>query len=242
MLAKNVLAEESKYHQDWLHSHVVAAGKYGAVDVFDFKPKNSGDFSYADKHAKDLLVLHFTAGWLWGDLPTLTTAHYHVSVAFVIGRSGRIYRLFDPTGWSNHLGKELQVVGGNIFNSKRSVAIELSNVGPLSLDHGTLEFAGSPYCTEAETTFYTKLGSDFRQARHFASFTPEQYASLAALIGEIASQAGVKKSFLDPKERYVAFKTDNAARSYKGIASHVNFRRTGKWDIGPAFDWAKIGG
>ncbi len=28
--------------------------------------------------------------------------------------------------------------------------------------------------------------------------------------------------------------------SFKGIVSHINYRPSGKWDIGPAFDWATM--
>ena len=240
MRASEVLAEEQKYHSGWVQTNTAKAAKYGAVDVFDYKPKNSSDYFYEEKHAKNLLVLHFTAGWLWGDLSTLTTAHLHVSVAFVVGRSGKIYRLFNPEYWSNHLGRERDVVGGNRGNSKRSVAIEISNVGPLTPNGDKLRFAGSTYCDLSEAQYYTKLGTPFRGYKYFASFTDGQYTSLKALIGEIAKQSGIKKSLRDPAERYLPFKTGDAAQKYKGIASHVNFRKSGKWDIGPAFDWSKI--
>jgi hypothetical protein len=40
----------------------------------------------------------------------------------------------------------------------------------------------------------------------------------------------------EPK-RYTA--TDEVL-NFRGIVSHVNYRDTGKWDIGPAFDWNKV--
>ena len=28
--------------------------------------------------------------------------------------------------------------------------------------------------------------------------------------------------------------------NFRGVTSHVNYRPTGKWDIGPAFDWERL--
>ena len=77
--------------------------------------------------AKTAIVLHYTAGQLKGDIPTLTTTDYDVCVAFVLARDGTLYRLFDEKYWSYHLGKGC--VGGDTVNSKRTVAIEISNFG-----------------------------------------------------------------------------------------------------------------
>ena len=242
MLAKDILAEEAKYHADWTVAGQLKAATYGALDVFDYK-SGSGDFFYTEQIAKNLLLLHFTAGYLWGDIATLTIAHKHVSVAFVVGRSGNIYRLFNDKYWSNHLGKDKDVVGNNTLLHKRSVAVEISNVGPLTLNAGktALTFAGSKYCELSDAASYTKLASDYRGFRYFASFTDAQYVSVKALIGEICIQnPATPRSFLPAASRYLPFAKDSAADSYKGIASHVNFRRTGKTDIGPGFDWPRI--
>jgi hypothetical protein len=95
MLASNVLAEEVKYHNRWLASQEAKPAKQGAVDVFDYKPIGRSDYYYNAETPKSLIVLHHTAGWFWGDIDTLTTPHYHVSVSFVVARSGWIYRLFN---------------------------------------------------------------------------------------------------------------------------------------------------
>lgn len=239
MLASAIVARENQLHQNLVASNQVAPGKQGVVDVFDYKPHGRSNYFHAVEVPKDLLVLHFTEGFLEGDLDTLTKTNNHVSVAFVIGRAGRIYRLFDPKFWSFHLGPG--TVGGNEPNSKRAVAIEISNVGFLKKNGNTMTFLGTPYCTADQTEFYMDHVSNFRGERFFATFTPEQYASLNALVDEIVAKFHINKTTLPAATRLDVFPNSAVASSFKGIASHVNFRPDGKWDIGPAFDWSKIG-
>lgn len=242
MKAADVIAEEDKYHAQWISSGEAKAGMFGNVKLVNFSRKGSSDFHYNETHRKNLVVLHYTQGWIWGDLPTLTTSHLHVSVPFVVARSGRIYRLFPEDRWSYHLGRAKDVTGSVETLTKRSIAIEISNVGQLELDGDDLKFAGRTYCKTSETQYYQKLASPYRGYRYFASFTDAQYAAVDALIGQITTSHGIARKFLDPDKRYAVFTSDKAADDHKGIASHVNYRRTGKTDIGPAFDWARIGG
>jgi N-acetylmuramoyl-L-alanine amidase len=241
MQAKDILAEEAKYHKKWIKSGEAKPAKQGALDVFNYRPIGRSDYYYDKETPKDLIVLHHTAGFFWGDLSTLTTSHYHVSVAFVVARSGWIYRLFDPKLWSSHLGTEKNVVGGSALNGARSIAIEISNVGQLALAGSDLRFVGSKYCGVGDAGYYTKLAKPFRGEKYFASFTAEQYAAVNSLLDELCTKYGIKRSFLPMKERFDTFPNSKTARAYKGIASHVNFRATGKTDLGPAFDWSRIG-
>jgi N-acetylmuramoyl-L-alanine amidase len=241
MLASKVLAEELKNHNKWLNSHEAKPVKQGAVDVFDYKPNGRSDYYYDETTTKNLIVLHHTAGWFWGDLDTLTKSHYHVSVAFVVARSGWIYRLFNPKLWSSHLGTEQNVVGGSVFNGKRSIAIEISNVGQLKEEGSDMTFVHSKYCGANENQYYTKLAQPYRGEKVFATFTDPQYASVSALLDQLCGEFNIPRTFLPVNTRYDVFGSTNAAQAYKGIASHVNFRATGKTDLGPAFEWAKIG-
>lgn len=83
----------------------------------------SGDqsFYFASPQVKTQIVLHYTAGYLKGDIAALTHHDYHVSVPYVIGRNGIIYNLFSPDYWAYHLGPG--AVGGNETGSKRTIAI-----------------------------------------------------------------------------------------------------------------------
>lgn len=201
--------------------------------------RDNGDqsFFYKEEFTKRKIVLHFTMGYLKGDIATLTTQH--VSVPFVIGRNGIIYNLFASKYWSYHLGKG--AMGGNTPMSMESIGIEISNIGPLELNGNNLVTTYSKtdvYCSLDETQFYTRLDNKYRGYQYFATFTPAQYEAVRQLLRYLCMKYDIPNHFLNEPERYQIM-TDAAFKSYTGIVSHVNCR-TGKVDIGPAFDWNKI--
>lgn len=194
-------------------------------------------FFYEEKTAKDLIVLHYTCGFLKGDIATLVEKDTHMSVHFVIGRNGVAYQLFNTNFWSYHLGKG--TVGGNAPNSRRSIAIEISNIGPLTVNGSNLlDCYGKPYCSLSETDYYTKIATPFRGYQYFASFTKVQYATLKSMLTHFCSKWSIPKTVLPETKRYQIFESE--ATVYKGICTHVNYRPNGKTDIGPAFDWGSI--
>jgi N-acetyl-anhydromuramyl-L-alanine amidase AmpD len=199
----------------------------------------SGDesFFYKETAKKDRIVLHYTAGYLKGDIATLTTIGNHVSVPFVIARDGTIYNLWASKYWSYHLGPGAQ--GGNTLMSKTSVAIELSNIGWLRRIGGRLVtyFGNSDvYCTTAEGRYYVQI-PPYREQSYFATFTDEQYVSVTALLMYLTDTYQIPRVFLSGTERYDVLDTVD---SFRGVTSHVNYRATEKWDIGPAFDWDRV--
>ncbi|HET7460903.1 MAG TPA: N-acetylmuramoyl-L-alanine amidase [Longimicrobium sp.] len=200
----------------------------------------SGDksFYYAEAVAKERIVVHFTAGYLWGDMAALTKKDNHVSVPFVVARDGTIYQLFSSKYWSYHLGKGAQ--GGNEAMSKSSIAIELSNVAYLRDKDGNLvDPYGNVYCTPADTAAYQTLTKAYRGYTKFATFTDAQYTSLASLLKYLTATYKIPAAFLPEDKRYDVY-ADVA--KFKGITTHVNYQPEsyGKWDIGPAFDWARV--
>jgi len=208
------------------------------MDYTRVKPA-SGDksFYYEDKFTKEQIIIHYTIGYLPGDVGTLTTKDNHVSVAFLIGRNGKIYNLFSSAAWSYHLGKS--AVGGNEMNSKKSVGIELSNIGPLVLRNNDLMTCykdkngnySDVYCSLNEKTLYVK--QTYRNFEYYATYTPEQYKSLVILLRYLTNRYNIPREFISLPER---FDTIQTVPGFKGIVTHVNYR-TDKVDIGPAFDW-----
>ncbi|HRQ49305.1 MAG TPA: hypothetical protein PLR74_02135, partial [Agriterribacter sp.] len=61
-----------------------------------------------------------------------------------------------------------------------------------------------------------------------------QMDSLVILLRYLTAQYNIPRAFLPEPQRYQATQD---VLSFKGIVSHINYRPTGKWDIGPAFDW-----
>jgi N-acetyl-anhydromuramyl-L-alanine amidase AmpD len=240
MLAKDIPDTETKAHKSF-EKNLVERTENG-LKIFAFKPTFSTDFFFKEEPKKTGIVLHFTAGFLPGDVRTLTTPHNHVSVSYVVARNGNVYELFSPKNWSFHLGKG--TVGGNETCSKQTIGIEISNIGPLFPKGTTLNFKTDqglfPYCDASETQFFTKLNKPFRDVLHFASYTDPQYAAIKALIDNLTGKFSIPRTFLPLNTRFEPFASNQAGANFKGIASHVNYRKSGKWDIGPAFDWNKI--
>lgn len=211
-------------------------------------PKKRSQYYYAVAHPKERIVLHFTAGHIRSDLGALTRHNYHVSVAFVVGRSGAIYQLFPSKFWSGHIGKGI----GNSGNAqdKVTIGIELSNYGFLTERNGNLETYYSRmkdnkgnigpadvYCSLADKDAYHKTNTPFRQQSYYATYTNAQYDSLIILLRYLTVKYNIPRKFMPEATRYEAT-TD--VLSFKGIVSHINYRTDGKWDIGPGFDWNKV--
>jgi N-acetyl-anhydromuramyl-L-alanine amidase AmpD len=201
--------------------------------------RDNGDrsFFYQEETTKKKIVLHFTMGYLKGDIATLTKQH--VSVPFVVGRNGIIYNLFASKYWSYHLGPG--AIGGNTGMSRECIGIEISNIGPLKLIGDNLVTTYSDadvYCSLAETQYYTKLNTKYRDFEYFATYTPAQYEAISKLLRFLCAKYNLPKKFVNEPDRF-AVMTEDGFRNYTGIVSHVNCRKD-KVDIGPAFDWNKI--
>jgi N-acetyl-anhydromuramyl-L-alanine amidase AmpD len=191
-------------------------------------------FFYRTRFAKDQIVLHFTMGYLGGDIATLTQPDYHVSVPFVLGRNGTIYNLFPSFYWSYHLGRG--ALGGNQVRSRHTIGIEISNIGPLVPRSGALNTTyGDRYCLRDQTEHH--VAASYRGYDHYATFTDAQYTALITLLRYLTARYGIARRFLPEPDRYAA---DRGVVDLGGIVSHVNYRPTGKTDIGPAFDWDRV--
>ncbi|ANE50619.1 caspase family protein [Flavisolibacter tropicus] len=213
-------------------------------------PKNRSGYYYDVVHPKDQIVLHFTAGQIRSDLGALTGHQRHVSVPFIIARDGTIYQLFSSKFWSGHIGKGLGNEGTGNAQDKRTIGIELSNYGFLTEREGKLETyysrqrnndgtIGLPdiYCSLTEIGAYQKLQEAFRNQRYYATYTEAQYQSLIILLRYLTATYNIPRQFLEEPKRYT---TTPDVLSFKGIVSHINYRKDGKWDIGPAFEWKKV--
>ncbi len=204
------------------------------------RENNDNSFCFEEQVNKTQIVIHFTAGYLKGDVATLTTPSSHVSVPFIIARNGTILNMWSSGFWSFHLGPG--AVGGNTSGSKKTIAIEVSNIGWLNNQNGNLITAyrnDAVYCNINEKSFYDKLDIPYRGHQYFATFTKSQYDSLVVLLRYLTAQYNIPRDFLPEGKRYITG-TTNDLPNFKGIVSHVNYRISGKWDFGPAFDWDRV--
>ncbi|MEZ4826384.1 MAG: N-acetylmuramoyl-L-alanine amidase [Bacteroidia bacterium] len=215
------------------------------------------DFYESERTTKDKVVIHYTVGNVLSDVTTLSpkpaTGRTRLSVAYVIARDGTIYQLFPSYYWSFHLGKD--ALGGNTPGSQSSIGIELSNFGPLLLspDKQNLETVYSraesfkdgkkivnppdPYCALTDRDQYIKLDQPYRGYEYFSAHTDAQYESLIILIRYLTARYNIPREFIEESKRFDA--TEENAR-FSGITTHVNYRSSGKTDIGPAFDWKRL--
>lgn len=204
------------------------------------RENNDNSFYYEEIFDKTQIVIHFTAGYLKGDVATLTTPSNHVSVPFIIARDGTILSMWSSAYWSYHLGPG--AIGGNTAGSKRTIAIEVSNIGYLRKVGSNLVSSYSNqdvYCSLDEKNFYQKLDLPYREEEYFATFTNNQYNSLIILLRYLTAQYDIPREFLVENQRYDIV-DQNEITQFRGIVSHVNYRPTGKWDFGPAFDWESL--
>lgn len=216
------------------------------------KPVRRSGYFHAVEHPKQRVVLHFTAGNLRGDMSTLTRQDFHVSVAFVIARDGTIYQLFPSKFWSGHIGPGLgNEKGTGNAQDKATIGIELSNYGFVTERQGHLETIYSRqkdpntgkigpadiYCSLDEQEAYQKINTPFRGQVFYPTHTDEQYESLVVLLRYLTAAWKIPRQFMPEATR---FQTTNDVLTFKGIVSHVNYRSSGKWDIGPAFDWDRV--
>ncbi len=138
MKASSITAHENSFQSTGLDAFgkkfILTEGTYtinGTTETIKImncaRDNGAKSFYYQEETVKKKIVLHFTMGYLKGDIATLT--NQHVSVPFVVGRNGIIYNLFASKFWSYHLGPG--AVGGNTAMSKGCIGIEISNIGPL---------------------------------------------------------------------------------------------------------------
>lgn len=191
---------------------------------------------FTDVHKKDMILLHFTAGSTTsGAFNSWVSQKIKIGTAYILDPNGTVYEIFDPKYWAYHLG----ITGPaaqNWKHDKRSVAIEIVNIGPLKLKDDTLycwpKNYGQKFCNVSETGKYVK--KSFRGFDYYAAYTPEQMAVLPELVTKIGADFDIPTT-LPPVEKREVFDTkffDN----WKGITSHQNWRPD-KFDVGAAFNW-----
>ena len=250
LLESNFLSTANNGEYTFTKTSIPITGEDINLETVLCVPKDRAEYYYNVEHCKERILLHFTAGNIRSDLSTLTMDQHHVSVPFVIGRNGTIYQLFSSKYWSGSIGKGVGNTNTGNAQDKAAIAIEISNYGYLTEPDGNLETYYSrlkdangnigpvdTYCSLTEEQAYQKLNEPFRKESYYATFTDNQYDSLIILLRYLTAQYNIPKEFFSVQKRY---ETTEDVISFEGIVSHVNYRKDGKWDIGPAFDWERI--
>ena len=185
---------------------------------------------------KDMIMLHFTAGskashaynaWI--------NQRIKIGTAYIVDKDGSVYEVFNPKYWAYHLG-----IKGKYSQSwkhdKRSIGIEIVNMGPLKLRGKDLccwpnDF-NQKFCSINDTHKYVE--TSYRGYDFYEAFPQVQLDSVVKLVDRLSNQFQIKKT-LPPVEKQMECDLE-FYDSWKGIAAHQNVRPD-KFDIGPAFDW-----
>jgi N-acetyl-anhydromuramyl-L-alanine amidase AmpD len=206
---------------------------------------------FTEPQPKQMVMLHFTAG-LTAESAFLTFkgSPSKVATPYVVDRDGTIYELFPPECWAIHLFRHKKGEYPFYYQlEKCTIPIEIANVGPLKPDaHNPDQLNWWPppdpvtgretyskkWCVKTETEKYV-TASD-RGIDYYATFTDAQYTAVKDLVAYLCTRFNIPKQA--PAEK---LKTDvQGLANYHGVACHQNFR-IDKFDIGPAFDWTRIG-
>jgi len=198
-----------------------------------------------DVTRKDLIVLHFTAGTTARSaFDTWRNDPKRIATSYIVDVDGAIFEVFPPEFWAAHLG-----VNGTHAHDRRSIGIEIANVGPLQRStedpdvlnwwpkkrKDALDFT-TPFCRLDEASRY--VATSYRGKTHFASFPDAQVDAVGALVQALCEQFSIDRT-LPPSSTRFEFDPTRFA-TFQGVCTHANFRRD-KWDIGPAFAWDRLG-
>ena len=199
---------------------------------FDNKYTLTTDCYHAVEHPKDLIVLHFTAGHSGENAAQwFASQRNRVSTPFVVEHTGTIFQLYDPKYWSFHLG-----IKGTHAHDRRSIGIEIANIGPLKLKKNVLHSwprdYSQIYCDLNQTDRYVK--ASYRGFDYYAVYTAAQMQAVAKLTQWLCEE--FKIPYVIPTDTMRTKFDLTYFSTYQGIASHQNFR-SDKFDVGPAFDW-----
>lgn len=199
------------------------------------------DLYFPAVQQKDAVVLHFTASSsaqsVYNHWVDRSNGVKRIATAYVVGLNGAVYEFFPEASWAYHLG--LSVCNTNHIQDRRTIGIEIVNVGPLRKKNGALNWwpadFGTRYCIEGERDKFVE--KEFRGEKYFAAFPEEQVASVASLVKGICAAHGIPLE-LPPVDR-LTVSDPVFFSSWRGICSHQNFRPD-KFDMGPAWPWERF--
>lgn len=191
---------------------------------------------FPDRHKKEAVILHFTAGMtaksaidtLAGSVKRLG---YPLATPWVVETDGTIYKLYDDDCWAYNIGIP-KAQSKRHHQDKRTVAIEIVNVGPLRRVGNALCWWAKnftvPYCDVSQTDLY--IEEDYRGEKYWATYSHEQVVSVANLVDDICGRFDIDKRLAPSNKRHqfdLEYYWD-----FRGVVQHVNFRKD-KYDLGP---------
>lgn len=208
---------------------------------FILKELPKGNY-FGEEFPKDMIVLHLTAGYSWEGAystflnQTKQQKNQGVATPFIIGTKGPKYivKLFDEKFWGYHLGQDEYF--NNHGNDKRSIGIEITNVGPVWFENGIWKDYWQKKKNKGVTLEESIVKGKNRDAQGGVKFPDEQVVAVCNLVNYLCNKWNIKKQV--PKDK-MSFQLPKLNK-FKGVTAHMMFRRQGKYDMGPAWPWNKM--
>ena len=183
------------------------------------KPLDDNEY-YHDEYNKTQIYLHHTVSstvdstynW-WQQDPK------RIGTAYIVGKDGTIYEVFDPKYWAYHIG-----LGVSQYE-KQSIGIELVNESYL-----TKRDNGNYYWLDNKARYRGQVIEDeWRGQKYWADYPNEQVYAVVDLVKHLTDEFDIKKQVL------MTYDYDTSSVNYEGVLSHCNVRQD-KTDVSVAFD------
>ena len=190
----------------------------------------TGDY-WKREHKKELIVLHFTAGYNWQGAYNTFKRPGRVATPYIIDIEGPKYivQLFDEKYWSYHLGIKGHE-SKDWINDKRSIGIEIVNIGPVwKKNNRWVDYVGKKW-SDNEI-----IEGKNRDADGGVKFPDGQVNAVCDLINHLCNKYNIPKQV--PKEKMA--NQLPGIHNFKGVATHQMFRDD-KYDMGVSCPWNKV--
>jgi len=183
---------------------------------------------WAQLYKKDLIVLHFTAGYTWRSAYNTFLRPGRVATPYIVDVTGPLFvvQLFDPKFWSYHLGIK-KPYSNNWNNDKRSIGIEIVNIGPVWKKGIHYKDYTGKIWPEGDVVVAPN-----RDADGGVRFPEEQIYAVCDLINWLCQEFDIPRQV--PADK-MSMQLPEVGE-FKGIATHQHFRKD-KYDMGSAFPW-----
>jgi N-acetyl-anhydromuramyl-L-alanine amidase AmpD len=190
---------------------------------------------WKELYHKNLIMLHYTTGHSFQSAYDTFLGKGRVATPFVVETDGTIYRLYDERYWSYHIGIKGKD-GENYFHDKRSIGIEIVNIGPVWyvngkwVDYYKLAKLGGRTYSESEIDIAKNRDADGN-----AKFPDVQTAAVCNLVNWLLTKYDISRKI--PAD-FTSFQLP-ALKRFEGIVTHQMYRRD-KYDTGPTYPYKKL--
>ncbi len=144
----------------------------------------------------------------------------HVATAYLIGKEGTAWELFDPAAWAWQFGLDWPDEKRIAFE-KRFIGIELVSAGGLTERSNQLyacEWLPRPI--EIPRKYAFDAGAEYRGFRWFDSFEEKQLATLGALVDALCTRFSIPRVYPAPPFDYYG----EALARFEGVIGHAMVR------------------